>query len=393
MTKHSVVRAFRPRMDAKKDHMRDREGIPTIIDDLYAGTLDAPAWRRALTAVADLVSGAGVILSCVNPSAKTVLRSEVVRWDAAAAERYRADWIARDPRIPASVEVPVGQPMIAGRLLPVADWTRCEIYNDFLLPADAPWFLAFVLNRSRTKAVNFCITATGSRGAFEPRDGQRLAPLIPHLRRAIEIRDRLESAQVRQATLAAAMDSVSHGTLVLDDAGRVLHASAVASQLLDGVCMGTHADGTLWFCEPAGRQLLQWVSTGMPPPGEADGLLHVPRPDARPVSVTVTRLQRRPTLWFGESDPAWMLCLFDGDRELPMRTELIARDLGISARESEIVALLVCGCDARTVAARLDISIHTVRTHLKSVFAATGIRSQGQLILRVMGGPGATATR
>ena len=47
---------------------------------------------------------------------------------------------------------------------------------------------------------------------------------------------------------------------------------------------------------------------------------------------------------------------------------LVSRALGLSARERELVALLLEGLDTRELAERLFISRHTVQDHLKSVF-------------------------
>jgi DNA-binding CsgD family transcriptional regulator len=68
---------------------------------------------------------------------------------------------------------------------------------------------------------------------------------------------------------------------------------------------------------------------------------------------------------------------------------LIAHDLGISEREAEIAALLVAVNDLKGIAARLNISIHTARTQLKTVFGKTGIRSQAELIQRIARVPAA----
>lgn len=256
-----------------------------------------------------------------------------------------------------------------------------------MLPNDAPWFLGCLLHNSPAQVVNFSIHSTRLRGPFAAADAERVRPLMPHIRCALEIKDRLELAQVRHAALSTTWDSVSFGIVILDDAGRVLETNAIATSLLDGTSFGVGPDRTLWLREPAGRQLDQWVATRIPPVARADGLLHVWRPGGGRVSVTVTRLQGNSVSWFGRGAPGWLLLLFDPDREPAWDAEMIVRDLGISAREAEIAALLASGLDMRAVAARLHISIHTVRTHLKAIFAATGARSQAALILRVRGGP------
>lgn len=62
---------------------------------------------------------------------------------------------------------------------------------------------------------------------------------------------------------------------------------------------------------------------------------------------------------------------------------LVSRALGLSARERELVALLLEGLDTRELAERLFISRHTVQDHLKSVFGKVGVRSRRELVSRV----------
>lgn len=67
------------------------------------------------------------------------------------------------------------------------------------------------------------------------------------------------------------------------------------------------------------------------------------------------------------------------------RVEVYTRALGLTARETELVNLLVPGADTRTVARSLGITEHTVNEHLKSIFAKAGTQSRRQLIANATG--------
>jgi DNA-binding CsgD family transcriptional regulator len=57
---------------------------------------------------------------------------------------------------------------------------------------------------------------------------------------------------------------------------------------------------------------------------------------------------------------------------------LLAHDL--SARERELVSLLLGGNDTRSLSERMFLSPHTVQDHLKSIFEKTGVRTRKELV-------------
>jgi two-component system, NarL family, response regulator DevR len=66
-------------------------------------------------------------------------------------------------------------------------------------------------------------------------------------------------------------------------------------------------------------------------------------------------------------------------RQHARNAELLGR---LTAREQEILALMMQGADNRTVAERLSISYATVRTHVRSILAKLGARSQLEAVAK-----------
>ena len=54
----------------------------------------------------------------------------------------------------------------------------------------------------------------------------------------------------------------------------------------------------------------------------------------------------------------------------------------LSARQREVMELLVAGACTSAIASRLSVSPHTVRNHTKAIFRALGVHSQAELIHR-----------
>jgi DNA-binding CsgD family transcriptional regulator len=359
-----------------------------ILNDLYAGTLDAIAWDRAMVSIADLVRGSAAYLFAFSPATGQVLRDENHRGDPRALADYRTHWSYQDCRVPPLLQVPVGYAATEQTLLDMSNWRRTAVLNEFLLPVDSPHAMPVWLHKTRNKAVTLSIQGTRKRGPFQAADVFTLQQLAPHVARALAIRDRLDSLRVRADSLARTLDRTSFGVVVLDAAGCVLEANAFAGQLLSCHGSGVHrkADGTFSLRGHAGAQLQRWIRAQQAPPTGSDGLLHVQQPSGSSISVLVTPLPSSTQLWIA-NDPRWLVLLFNPDRGIQASRELIQSDLCVSMREAELAALLVSGCTLREASIRLRISFHTARSHLKAILRKAGLRSQSDLIRRIATGP------
>jgi DNA-binding CsgD family transcriptional regulator len=71
--------------------------------------------------------------------------------------------------------------------------------------------------------------------------------------------------------------------------------------------------------------------------------------------------------------------------------ERLARAYALTARERELLTLVVEGLGTERIAGELFISPHTVKDHLKAVFDKVGVHSRPELVAQVLGRPAQAA--
>jgi DNA-binding CsgD family transcriptional regulator len=85
---------------------------------------------------------------------------------------------------------------------------------------------------------------------------------------------------------------------------------------------------------------------------------------------------------------AALVCVFLGLRVMPAAAPedrraaaaLMAPPEPLTPRELEILGLLAAGDSNKTIAARLSISVHTVKFHISSILAKLGVASRTEAV-------------
>lgn len=362
--------------------------IDSIVDDLYAGALEPAAWERGLKGIARLVGGQGPFLLSFNPVTSAVLRDQIYDYDAAVFQDFRDQWSAKDIRLPAALRVPIDTAMTERTLLSHGEWERCEAFNDFFKINDAPWIITAWLHKSPEKVALFSVQGTLDRGPFDEHDIACVGRLVPHVRRALAIKDRLESDVLRNQSLLLAFEHVPFGMMILDSSGHVLDASGVAINSLQGTDALHREPGNRFsFAGAVGRNLHRLMASSMHDGHLIDGQIKLARgPGLPPLSLLLTPLPAQAAAWFS-AEPRWLLFIFDPEAQIHAEPDSVRQDLGISAREAELASLLAAGRTLELAAVQLGISFETARAHLRSIFGKTNLHTQADLIRRILSGP------
>jgi DNA-binding CsgD family transcriptional regulator len=365
------------------------QDLLSVLDALYEGMLDESAWKDALVRMTDLVSGSAVALFSMNPATGQVFRADVARIDPQVMSTYQNTWINSDPRHAAALTCQVGAPQVDGMLVPVQAFHRSQIFNEFFRPADIPYHLATWIERRPDRGVVLSIQGTWQRGAFEEEDRKRIELLIPHVRRIVAMKDRMARTQVRAEGMLEMIDRLPHGVLLLGPDLEILEASTTARKALSART-ALHADfGRLGFLRSRDERAFAGLLKERPLDARHGDTMSIARAGAHlPLSLLVLPLRPSQEHWLRPA-ARWLVLVFDPEWAPPAAEASLQQVFGLSVAEAALARRLSSGLTVIQAAQDLGVSRNTVRTQLKSIFAKLGVRTQAQLIRRILQSPAA----
>lgn len=225
-------------------------------------------------------------------------------------------------------------------------------------------------------------------GNFDTGDRGRMITLLPHLRRAMQLRKRIARAQLMEQASASALDSARLAAFVVDAELRLIHANPAAHALLDQGEVLRLAHGRLVaLTSHNGPALLRLVHAA------AEGAsLHHRRPShwlrlergpGRP-PLTLTVLPLPPDHEALAPQQRALILLRDPER-VCASVRALQQLFDLTPAEAGVAQALSGGGSLDQVAQALLISLNTVKTHLHRIFDKTATSRQGELIALIHG--------
>lgn len=359
-----------------------------LIDLIYDAALDEALWPAVLERVGDRVGAHAGNLTQLN-----FIDGHGFGLAARAPEdimaRYFADWAPRNPialaENPADYttgwapRITRDSESVDRRLL-----ERSAFWNEFLVPIGAHHLTILRLSLRGSDVTTITLGRPDHHGVFEDDDIARLRPIHRHLVRA----ERLwRSLGLRQAALDqfdTLLATSSHALFFLDDQLAVLRRTAAADALLTRggalrvVSGRLHAHG-MAIDAAVQHALASALRGGAPSPVAIVGR----RPEDG-VMLSVARLGER-----AMAGVSGARCLLVSARPLvaPDPAAAVRERWGLTTAEAELALALRAGETLRTVAARREVSINTIRNQLGAIFDKTGSRRQQDLVRLLLDGP------
>jgi len=374
--------------------------LDQLIGLIYAGALEIQPWQSALPAlrrlldvqVASLVlrppttGDKGVILNSVRPDSSRSKDLDVLAdpddWELTI---YREEFFALDPFL----NLPPDKVIALEDILSDDELVSSDYYRHYLKPID----LFRILGVDTLEPGGMLARLRLSRRRSEPRfsdwDRALLSCLTPHFQRAIQIYAQLNRTKSERDLYAGAVDQLSVATIILDEQARLLNTRAMAKAMLaqnDGLTLrGSHLHISGRDTNSRLQDALKTIiSAQQKRETSVVRALGVPRSGGRSDLGLVIRPVPISQWSEGQSSPCAAIFISDPDIQEHASQQVLGELLGLSPAEANLAILLARGLSLAESSDMQNISQHTARAQLKSIFAKTGVSRQAELVRLIL---------
>jgi|GEM_PF-2444170 len=199
--------------------------------------------------------------------------------------------------------------------------------------------------------------------------------------------------QMENLALGDAMNRLPIGVIVVDAFSRPLRMNRSARAIIetdDGLALGRDGlHGTVDGQAVRMRDIIWRTGRAASSKKKTDssGAIALERPSGyRPLSVVVTPL-RTESHYFDKDRPAALIFVSDPETHPDIDENRLSSLYGLTRAEARLAALLAQDLSLADAADELDVSQHTVRTHVKRIFSKTTTERQSGLIRLLLSGP------
>lgn len=362
-----------------------------LVGRCYEAALDSRLWTPTLQALGEWLGGASLIMSALDRDEGTLFAAcsgvDPASF-AIVAERFRN--AATNQLVAAMPDLPIGVPVARKYIESDAVYLRSDLYNQAFRPQGLVHQAVACLVRSERVTAPIGLLKPLSRGTLTSQEMQVLEIVLPHLRRAVQIALRLGASESLLQLSLAGLERIALGVALINGHGHALHLNGAAERIVarhDGLDLQQRLFSALRRQDSVKlRRAIERVLTA---PQSGAVAVQVQRPVGRPYALIVVPLRPaagRPVL----PQAGAMLLMGDPEQNSGDLVEHLRALFELSSGEARLALALFDGQGLQDVADERGVSINTVKTELKRIFAKTGTHGQGEL-MRVLRAIPATA--
>jgi DNA-binding CsgD family transcriptional regulator len=364
-----------------------------LVDRIYAAASEPERWQDFVEDLSEALGGPAIVLVLQLPGFATPARFFRAHLRPMPLRVLDSVCQNRQLLVPgANSAIQAGfTPM--DELLSVDDLANSEFCAEWmepqgLLPLGGIGY-CFASEDQAPTATIMIFERRGSR-ALGPADRALCDLLAPHLVCAYRLHRRMGGGQHERMALAGVMDRLPIGLVLLDRELRPVVTNCAANRILalddglslgpDGLRVANARDDTVMQ-----RMLGEFVE-GKRSSEDGERVMAVSRPSGKRAYPFLIGMLGAAAMGDAAEDAVISLIFGDPETGQGITPAALRSAYNLTVAESELVGMLAAGYSLADAAENRGVSVNTVRTQLKHVFAKTETNRQGELIRLVLTG-------
>ncbi|MBI2738731.1 MAG: helix-turn-helix transcriptional regulator [Rhodospirillales bacterium] len=379
----------------------DEQRIAELIGSFYDAAMDSKLWAGIGPAIAETMHSPSTALYVHSTRRPSHWLSRTANIDE-AAQSYDAYYHKTDVWAQRGGQMEKSRVVFGHELISEREFEETEFYQDWCRKTGQFRVLGTVFDIEGGD-VGICgVHRPIWSRMFSEDERQRLGRIFPHLKRALQLRNRFLSEQIEGRASLVALDRTRMAVLVVDRECRILYANGAADDLLrrgDAIRapLGRIKADSSAQTNDLERLIRAAADTAAGKGKGTGGSLIMKRRDRLPVTVSVAPF-RGANAGVTTLEPAAIVLVRD-PQKATADAAILEELFGLTAREAAVATRLADGRSIEEVAVERGVSINTARTHLKSIFVKTGTNRQAELValllqsVAMLGGTGPLTRR
>lgn len=363
-------------------HEATADTLASLVQAIHAAGSHDGAWAEVLERIRRQLDARVLTLAHHEFDSGT----EATLYEAPADAQFGAElarYAARNPWYLSSDDYVGGRVMSGEELIGLPELRRTDFYRGLLEPRGLLHLLCGVVARQAGGV--HCLAAYRAAGqpGFDAEERAVLKLLLDHVALALEGRWRWQEADDLAQALLALAEQDAHATLLVSATAEIVWCNSAAELMLDRA-QGLRRDGVrLASAAASDRRLLSDAVARMAAaaPGQPPMVLSLACPGAaQPVVALVRPLGPVYSRQAGARRGLALLALRGSQLSHDPAHCVFAQRYELTAAQARVSALVFAGQPLATIAATLNVSENTVRSHLKQIFQKTDTHGQMELV-------------
>ncbi|MCZ7599576.1 MAG: hypothetical protein M5U09_20075 [Gammaproteobacteria bacterium] len=208
----------------------DYESLLLVVDKIYESPFETTGWVDALDELTKFVGCMAADLYISHADAPPVMAHYGFFDD--LMEEYLTHYHDQNGRVKAVQAKPTGGMVTDHDVVSRTEMSQSPFYQDFIFKYGYGLNIACAALNEPNESALFGVHYPFGVDPYTTENFRRLELVMPHISRAARLRNRLRISLDREHRLAAAIDKISLGIVLLDRKGEVVQVNAAGERLL-----------------------------------------------------------------------------------------------------------------------------------------------------------------